>query len=97
MTRPVISMQETTEEINEAIRIPKPEELRSEDGRIFEIIDWEPSVKLDCMVTITLRVSIKLPKSESKSTEMRGNEFRKPANFNQSWKALRSNYDKRRN
>ena len=95
MTRPVISMQETTDELNEAIRIPKPEELRSEDGRIFEIIDWEPSVKLDCMVTITLRVSIKLPKS--KSTEMRGNEFRKPANFNQSWKALRSNYDKRRN
>lgn len=84
MTRLVKSMQETTEQINEAIRIPKPEELRSEDGRIFEIIDWEPSVKLDCMVTINMRVSVKLPKPLM-------------ANFNQSWKALRSKYDKRRN
>ena len=76
MSTPVISLCNTTDEVNQAIIIPKPEELRSEDGRVFEIMDWEPSVKLDCLVTINMKVSVKLP--EAKSIDMSKNEFRKP-------------------
>ena len=61
MSTPVLSMIDSTNRVNEAIVIPKPEELISEDGRIFEIMDWEPSVILDCMVTIKIKVNVKLP------------------------------------
>ena len=61
MFLPICQSSHSTDKINQAIVIPKSEYLRADDGRVFNIIDWEPSVKLDEMVVIYVKVNVEMP------------------------------------
>lgn len=54
--------QSTVEEINKLIAIPI--NLRCDDGRMFQVLEWAPRFAMGECATATLLVRIELPKDE---------------------------------
>ncbi len=63
----VISHPGTIALINEAMKMPQY--LTADDGRIFEILNWSPNSVLDEMLTVTTKLTVEMPASNTTSVE----------------------------
>jgi len=45
--------------VNRAIEVPT--RLYTDDGRVFEIIEWKPFVRSEKFITITAEMSVRIP------------------------------------
>lgn len=55
----LVDGDDSRDEINQAIKLPT--ELHSVDGRIFKISEWNPSVKVGQLTTVSLVVDVSIP------------------------------------
>lgn len=55
---------DSDERINAAMRIPKRLHCH-ETGRVFEIIEWAPIIRVDCLMVAKCEVAIRMPEEDN--------------------------------